>query len=207
MRQNRTRPVRTSTAGRARVARKGTLALDIAGEGTAWTCLGEDSPAAAARRVARAMAAWIELPAARCAATLLLSHDAHVRVLNRQWRGFDKPTNVLSFPAALPPGSPATRTRHLGDIVLAEETLVREARDMGLEVGDHFRHLVLHGLLHLLGYDHETDTQAEEMETLETSILATLGIADPYAGTAPIHPKAAPRPASGRTAKRRAGRA
>lgn len=206
MRQNRTRYSRSDATNRPRAARRGTLTLDVGTEGAAWTCLGDGSPAVGARRVARALAARVELPAPRCAATVLLSHDAHVRVLNRQWRGFDKPTNVLSFPAALPPGSPATRARHLGDIVLAEETIVREARDMGLEMGDHFRHLVLHGLLHLLGFDHETEVQAEEMEGLETSILATLGIADPYAGTVPLPPIEASRPPSGGVTRRRAGR-
>lgn len=160
------------------------LALQFADDGDGWTCLGRRSPASAARSVAAALRSFVALPAARCTAAILLSHDAQVRVLNKQWRGFDKPTNVLSFPSGTVPG-PA-RSRHLGDIILAQETLVREARDLGIDVGDHYRHLVLHGLLHLLGYDHETDAQAEEMEALETSILASLGIADPYADTEPV---------------------
>lgn len=162
------------------------IALDIAAEGDRWTCLGARPLASAARETAAALATAIALPTQKCAATLMLSHDAQVQLLNKQWRGFDKPTNVLSFPSAVPTGVRVPNTRHLGDIILAEETVVREARDMGLAVGDHYRHLVLHGLLHLLGYDHETDGQAEEMEALETSILATLGIADPYAGTEPV---------------------
>ena len=96
-----------------------------------------------------------------------------------RWRGVDKPTNVLSFPSA-PPGPPGKPTT-LGDIALAYETLVREAGDLGLPLADHYRHLLAHGFLHLVGYDHETDAEAERMEALETRILARLGASDPYA--------------------------
>lgn len=140
-----------------------------------------------AGEVAAALARHRKPPARRVGANLMLSTDARVRILNLQYRGLDKPTNVLSFPSAAPP--PRTRTaepHHLGDLILARETLVREAADLRISPSDHFRHLVLHGLLHLLGYDHETDEDAEEMEALETRILATLGVADPYAGTEPV---------------------
>ena len=111
--------------------------------------------------------------------SLLLTDDKRIRIVNRDWRGFDKPTNVLSFPAAPPEriaGSPV-----LGDIVLALETLEREAQAEEKSFGDHLSHLVVHGLLHLLGEDHETPAEAERMEALEIAALARLGIADPYA--------------------------
>ena len=102
-----------------------------------------------------------------------------MRALNLRWRGVDKPTNVLSFPAA-PPGRSA-EPGTLGDIALAYETLAREAEELGVPLADHYRHLVAHGFLHLIGYDHETDEEAERMEALETRIMARLGAADPYA--------------------------
>ena len=110
--------------------------------------------------------------------SLCLADDAALRALNLSWRGIDKPTNVLSFPAA--PGRPGEATT-LGDIVLAYETLAREAEDLGVPLADHYRHLLVHGFLHLIGYDHETDAEAERMEALEAKILTRLGVADPYA--------------------------
>lgn len=107
-----------------------------------------------------------------------LSDDARVRELNARWRGLDKSTNVLSFPAA-PPAGVAT-ARLLGDVVLAFETVAREAAEDNKPLPDHFRHLVAHGFLHLLGYDHEGAADAERMEAMETRILARLGVADPY---------------------------
>ncbi|TCT11975.1 putative rRNA maturation factor [Tepidamorphus gemmatus] len=110
-------------------------------------------------------------------ATLALADDALVRDLNRRFRGKDRPTNVLSFPSGeVPaPGAP------LGDIVVARETVEREAALDGKPFDHHLIHLVIHGLLHLLGYDHESDDEAEAMERLETAVLADLGIPDPYA--------------------------
>ena len=96
-----------------------------------------------------------------------------VRNLNRDYRAKDKPTNVLSFPA---PHGPL-----LGDVIIAWETLLREAEEEGITPADHLAHLTIHGLLHLLGYDHETDAEAVAMESLETAILAGLGIKDPHA--------------------------
>jgi len=117
-----------------------------------------------------------------------LSDDAHVRGLNARWRGLDKPTNVLSFPAASPSG--LAKAQLLGDVVLAFETVAREAADDGKPLADHYRHLVVHGFLHLLGYDHEREADAERMEAMETRILARLGVADPYRADeeANIHP-------------------
>jgi probable rRNA maturation factor len=108
-----------------------------------------------------------------------LANDAQVRALNRQWRNVDKPTNVLSFPAFGAAGLAIAPM--LGDIVLAYETTRTEAAEEGKTLADHAAHLIVHGFLHLLGFDHATDSEAETMEELETRILATLGIKDPYA--------------------------
>ena len=111
-------------------------------------------------------------------ATVLLTDDAAIRALNRAFRGEDKATNVLSFPSAMPTG--AGQPRHLGDIALAYETLAREAAAEHKTLADHATHLIVHGVLHLLGYDHDTEADAEAMEALEIAALARLGIADPY---------------------------
>jgi len=111
--------------------------------------------------------------------SIVFSDDAHVGALNAQWRGKDKPTNVLSFPAfptirgVLPP--------MLGDVVLAAETVGREAAVEGKPLEHHISHLVIHGVLHLLGFDHLNDREADEMEGLERRALARLAIPDPYA--------------------------
>lgn len=118
-------------------------------------------------------------PAEPTEISLVFTDDAAIRTVNRDWRGQDKPTNVLSFPAfpLQPGGRPGPM---LGDIVLAEETLRREALDLSLAFDDHLTHLLVHGFLHLFGYDHMTDEEAAVMEGLETRILAELGLADPY---------------------------
>jgi probable rRNA maturation factor len=108
---------------------------------------------------------------------LLLADDAAVRALNRDWRGIDKPTNVLSFPATK---QPAGLPPILGDIAVAYETLAREAANEGKPVLHHLAHLVVHGYLHLMGYDHQTDSEAKAMEALEREILRSMRIADPY---------------------------
>ena len=107
-----------------------------------------------------------------------LADDEHVRALNARWRGLDQPTNVLSFPAAAP--AEIAKARLIGDVVLAFETMAREAADEGKPLADHYRHLVAHGFLHLIGFDHDNDADAERMEALETRILARLGVVDPY---------------------------
>jgi probable rRNA maturation factor len=114
---------------------------------------------------------------------VMLTDDAGIRTLNLNWRGIDKPTNVLSFPA-LPPtgaGGPDDAPRMLGDIAIAYETTRKEADDEQKPFDHHLSHLAIHGFLHLIGYDHEQDDDAEAMETLEAEILAQLGIPDPYA--------------------------
>ena len=110
--------------------------------------------------------------------SILLTDDAEQHELNQQWRGKDSSTNVLSFPQIEPFG-PVTGI--LGDITLARETVEREAIEQGVTLNEHFTHLVVHGFLHILGYDHLTDAEALQMESLETAILASLGVADPYA--------------------------
>ena len=109
--------------------------------------------------------------------SIVLMDDASQRELNKEWRGFDKPTNVLSFPQIEPFAAVAGI---LGDITLARETLEREAAELGKSFTDHYTHLVVHGFLHILGYDHIDENEALVMERLETQILATLGIDDPY---------------------------
>jgi probable rRNA maturation factor len=112
-----------------------------------------------------------------------LADDAHVRALNLRWRAIDKATNVLSFPAA--ESGKIASAPMLGDIVLAFETVEREASEEGKSLAEHFAHLIVHGFLHLLGFDHETAADADRMEAMETRMLASLGIADPYASTVP----------------------
>jgi probable rRNA maturation factor len=112
--------------------------------------------------------------------SIVLTDDAGMARINGQWRGKDKPTNVLSFPGSqLAPGDAAGPV--LGDIVLARETIEREASLEGKPIDDHLLHLVIHGFLHLFGYDHENEADAATMENLESRALAVLGVKDPYA--------------------------
>jgi probable rRNA maturation factor len=111
---------------------------------------------------------------------LLFSSDEAIAEINTEWRGMSKPTNVLSFPAASDMPLPEGEPRQLGDIVLAHGVIAREAAEQGKTLHDHTAHLIVHGVLHLLGFDHETDAEAEEMEKRESSILKGLGISDPY---------------------------
>ncbi len=110
--------------------------------------------------------------------SILLSDDDHIRSVNQEWRGIDKPTNVLSFPSV--GREKIASTLFLGDIIIAFETVKREAEVENKALADHFTHLVIHGFLHLLGYDHENDADAEIMESLEAEFLAELNIPNPY---------------------------
>ena len=150
--------------------------LDIIVEAPAWNALRGVKPAL--RRAIAAAAAPMQLEESELA--IVLTDDAAIRELNYRWRGRDKPTNVLSFPAhgLVPHGS---EPRPLGDVVIAYETMEREAQEQGLPLTHHLTHLAVHGFLHLLGYDHESDTEAETMEQLERDILARLDVPDPYA--------------------------
>jgi probable rRNA maturation factor len=150
--------------------------LDVMVEAGDWSRL--EGAEALAQRAAEAAVAVAEETDEDFEVSVMLADDAQMQELNRTWRGKDKPTNVLSFPAPDQPG--AEGPRHLGDIALAYETLVRESEEESKALADHFAHLIVHGILHLLGYDHEDEAEAETMEALEVKALATLGIADPY---------------------------
>jgi probable rRNA maturation factor len=160
------------------------LAIAIVREDGDWSAFGDVD--AAVRRAARALARSprLALPPA-CEAGVVLAGDALVRGLNRTYRGKDRATNVLSFPFQPPPGAvEAVDGVYLGDVVLAAETVAGEAAERGIEPAHHLQHLVIHGLLHLLGRDHQSDAEAEAMERLEAEILGAIGIADPYAAEA-----------------------
>lgn len=138
------------------------------------------------RRAVTAALAAARLPAEmkgrEAEVSVVLDNDGGVRALNLGYRNKDAPTNVLSFPLlgpGCPPPCPAGPVP-LGDIVLARETIGREAREQGKSFGDHLAHLLIHGTLHLLGYDHIVESDAETMENLEIQILADMGIKNPY---------------------------
>lgn len=156
------------------------VSVDVIVESARW----EEHPGLE-ELVHRAVAAAFEagdleaLPEAELA--VLLADDARVQELNRDYRDKDQPTNVLSFPAADP--DEIADAPHLGDLALAYETLVREADSEGKTFADHLAHLVIHGTLHIFGYDHGDDEEAEIMENCERRALARLGIADPYKET------------------------
>jgi probable rRNA maturation factor len=146
--------------------------IDVVVASTRWRKMPQ-----AARLVRRVIRKAAPAHARTAELAVILTHDRAIGVLNRQWRGRDKPTNVLSFPA---PAAQRGGAHHLGDIVIAYETTAREARAEGKPFDHHVAHLALHGFLHLLGYDHESDRQAEAMERRERLILAQLGVPDPY---------------------------
>jgi probable rRNA maturation factor len=153
--------------------------LDIIVESPLWKA--QRSAKTVLRRAVAAAAAAV--PAAGELA-LVLTDDAAIQTLNRTWRGKDQPTNVLSFPATPVPWPPKGRTArpppHLGDIVIAYETTAREAAAEQKPFGHHLAHLAVHGFLHLAGYDHEVDDEAEAMELLEIAVLACLKVPNPY---------------------------
>jgi len=155
-------------------------AVDVLIESDAWQMLPgvEDM----VRRAIAVAAASTDNPPHRGAElSVLLCDDETITGLNARWRGQERPTNVLSFPAPAQPGAAPGARMPLGDIAIAYETVVREAGEHGKAVSDHLSHLAVHGFLHLLGYDHHMDGEAEQMERLERDILARIGIADPYA--------------------------
>ena len=134
-------------------------------------------------RAIEAAASMVDADTGGAELAVMLTDDIGIRTLNSNWRGIDKPTNVLSFPALQPPGGhePDDAPRMLGDIAIAYQTMRREADEEQKPFSHHLSHLAVHGFLHLVGYDHEKDGEAEVMESLEREILATLGIPDPYA--------------------------
>ena len=153
------------------------IAIDLSITCAAWK-RALPSAASVARRAAQAALAQSGKRFGAAELSLVLADDATVRALNAHWRGKDAPTNVLAFASDEPParGKPVL----LGDVVLAYQTVAREAKAQHKRLADHLRHLVIHGVLHLLGYDHIKAAPAKRMEALETQILASLGVADPY---------------------------
>jgi probable rRNA maturation factor len=153
------------------------VALDIAVEGDEWRSFENIEGVAEAAIDAAVRLCEVEIPK-DAEISILLCDDAFIRDLNQKWRGIDKPTNVLSFPA----GDTAVLGPLLGDIVIAYGTAKREAEEENKLLSSHVAHLLVHGFLHLIGYDHSVTAEAEEMEALERTILAALGIDDPYQG-------------------------
>ena len=154
--------------------------IEVEIEAAEWT---RDLPQAEATVVAAARAA-LSFPTpfafeGEGSVSILLTDDDTLAELNGRFLGKDKPTNVLSFPA------PANPQGHLGDIALAHGVCAREAAEQGKTLAQHLSHLTVHGVLHLLGYDHETDGEAEAMEALERTVLEVLGVPDPYAADRP----------------------
>jgi probable rRNA maturation factor len=166
--------------GPSRSSGNSSLEIEIVRHSDLWDSI-EISDDALSRAARAAFAASSAAPNEPCEATLVLTDDEEMRELNRTWRGKDTSTNVLSFPAGEPFGEAHGEPSPLGDIVLAGETVTEEAKLRNIPAADHATHLVVHGILHLLGFDHERDADAERMEALETKVLAGLGIADPYA--------------------------
>lgn len=156
----------------------GSLDIDLLIEAGDWPA--EERLNRIARDAVASVLAELALGEAETELSLLFTDDAHIRTLNAGWRDKDKPTNVLSFPA-FPPRRGARLPPMLGDIILASETISREAALEDRPFEHHLTHLIVHGLLHLLGYDHETEAEAEEMEAVERRALARLAIPDPYA--------------------------
>ena len=158
------------------LAQAATLAVEVVRHGDAWvqSTIGDPTMVLAAH------AAFSVAPVAEPGLyeiTVVLTDDAEIRELNRTWRDKDQATNVLSFPA----GHAPVEASMLGDVVISYETTRREAEDAGIELSEHVSHLVVHGVLHLLGFDHRDDAEAEQMEDLERQALASLGMGDPYA--------------------------
>jgi len=173
-------------------AARPTLAIDVLVVSGRWK--GTAKAKSIVRRAVTQAAARTSTKGAELA--IVLTDDSGIRTLNRDWRGIDKATNVLSFPAKSVPD-------HLGDVVLAFETIAQEARCEGKPFAHHLAHLAVHGFLHLVGYDHERSKDADAMERTEREILRDLAIPDPYR-TAASKPRAVPRmPKQANRARRR----
>jgi probable rRNA maturation factor len=151
------------------------IEVDVVEDGGNWSGLSDAQ--SLIEQAAAAVAEELRGSAGSGTVAVALSSDASVEVLNGQFRGKPKPTNVLSFPAGegVPEG-------FIGDVILAAETVRREANEQGVPFAHHVQHLVVHGILHLLGYDHISAADAERMEAIEISILSKLGVANPYTG-------------------------
>ena len=154
------------------------VAIDILVEAGDWPP--EDELARLAGEAVRAVAAELGLSGAASELSIVFTDDASIQRLNAQWRGKDRPTNVLSFPA-FPIALGAPLPPMLGDIVLASQTVASEAALEAMPLAHHISHLIVHGFLHLVGHDHEIEAEAESMEAIERRALARLAIPDPYA--------------------------
>jgi probable rRNA maturation factor len=154
---------------------------EVLGVAACWHA--EPDADAVIQRAIAAAAKAVDADIGEAELAVMLTDDFGIRTLNNNWRGIDKPTNVLSFPALRPEGArkPGDAPPMLGDIAIAYETMRREADEEQKPFEHHLSHLAVHGFLHLVGYDHANDVDAEKMEALETEILAQLGIPDPYA--------------------------
>ena len=163
------------------------LDIEILRQGEAWNASNIGDPMV--KLAAHAALGVAPLRDGRYELTIVLTGDTEISDLNRTWRGKDQPTNVLSFPAGTVPYDAVTADANavhdgcmlLGDIVIAFETTEAEAAEKAIPLTNHLSHLVVHGMLHLLGLDHQGDADAEQMEDLERQALASLGISDPYA--------------------------
>jgi probable rRNA maturation factor len=153
-----------------------TIEIDV--EDPSWNQI-PDLEGLTKRAVAAALAETT-FSADSCDVAILFTNDEVMGEINTAWRGKSGPTNVLSFPAPGDLPVPEGEARPLGDIVLASGVVTREAAEQGKSLPDHVAHLIVHGILHLLGHDHEDDDEAHQMESLETEILKGLGISDPY---------------------------
>lgn len=170
--------------------RPAAVRIAVARRGGAWAAACPNAPALARQAARAALARGLRQdrppagPPGEIELSLVLTCDDEQRSLNRRFRGRDQPTNVLSFPVAgAAPAGPCELPWLLGDVVLACETLAREAAEQHKPFADHLRHLVVHGVLHLLGYDHAQEREARRMEALESAILQRLGVPDPYRET------------------------
>jgi len=168
-------------------AARGACNIDVLVESALWSRIGRIK--ALLRRAVGAAAT--ELSTGKVELAIVLTDDSAIRLLNRQWRGIDKATNVLSFPTREARGEAGGHPLLIGDVVLAHQTIAREADAEGKPFAHHLAHLAVHGFLHLNGYDHERDEDAEAMEQLERRILRRLRIADPYGPGARVAKKAA----------------
>jgi probable rRNA maturation factor len=154
------------------------MTLSIEVEDEAWLALPDLDRLARSAVTAALSGAGVDQQGKEIA--LLFTSDQSIAAINAEWRGQNKPTNVLSFPAAAGLLVPEGEEHPLGDVVLAYGVVVSEAAEQGKTLRDHTAHLIVHGVLHLLGFDHQSDCEAQKMERLETSILQKLGISDPY---------------------------
>jgi probable rRNA maturation factor len=159
---------------------KSAIHIHLSLEDARWRAV--DAVATVARRAALAALKRQASGLRAAELSLVLAGDRRLRSLNRAWRGIDKPTNVLAFPAddAVSDGAGGGPPRQLGDVILAYETVIQEAQAQGKPAAAHLSHLVVHGVLHLLGFDHQSAAEAVDMEAAEAAILAGLGLPDPY---------------------------